>query len=70
MPSKLPVFNIRIDETTKTKISIIAKKNGRSTNKEIEQLIKKRIQEYEAEHSEIQTPENFRGGGGYKLLVA
>lgn len=56
MPSNLPVLNLRMEQTTKQKISIIAKKNGRSANKEIEQLILKHIKEYEDEHGELEIP--------------
>lgn len=57
MPSKLPVFNIRTEQQIIDKISIIAQKNERSLNREIVYLIKKRIEEFEAEHGEIDLPD-------------
>lgn len=53
MPSKLPQFNIRVEQSVIDKITYIAGKNERSANKEIVYLIKQRIEKYESEHGEI-----------------
>ncbi len=45
-------FTLRIDELLK-KIHSIAKYNARSTNGEIEILIRKHIKEFEKKHDEI-----------------
>ena len=39
MASKLPVLGVRIEDDLKEKLKYIADYNGRSMNKEIEQLI-------------------------------
>ena len=48
-----PHFALRIPETTMDKLKYIAGHNGRSANKEIEQLILAHIANYEAAHGEI-----------------
>ena len=53
MPSDLPRYTLRIPQILLDKIRFIATENGRSANKEIELLIKQRIQEYESIHGEI-----------------
>ena len=53
MPSDLPRYTLRIPQILLDKIRFIAAENGRSENKEIELLIKQRIQEYESIHGEI-----------------
>jgi len=58
MPSDLPRFTLRIDNELIKKIRYIAESNGRSANKEIEQLIKKAVADYEKEHGVINLEEN------------
>lgn len=53
MPSDLPRYTLRIPNDLLQKISYIAEANGRSTNREIEMLIKKCISAYEKEHGPI-----------------
>lgn len=53
MPSDLPRYTLRIPQEYLEKIRYIAEENGRSANREIELMIKARIQEYEKEHGEI-----------------
>lgn len=53
MPSDLPRYTLRIPQEYLEKIRYIAEENGRSANREIELMIKARIQEYEREHGEI-----------------
>ena len=50
MSSDLPRYTLRIPRDLLDKIAYIASENGRSTNKEIERLIKKYIDEYEAKN--------------------
>ncbi|MCI9035675.1 MAG: Arc family DNA-binding protein [Lachnospiraceae bacterium] len=53
MPSKLPHYALRIPTPTMDKLKYIAEYNGRSANKEIEQLILAHIAKFEKEHGEI-----------------
>jgi len=53
MPSKLPQYALRIPTETMDKLKYIAEYNGRSANKEIEQLILKHIAEWETEKGTI-----------------
>lgn len=53
MPSKLPHYALRIPVATMDKLKYIAEYNGRSANKEIEQLILAHIASFQAEHGEI-----------------
>lgn len=46
-------YTLRIDKTLLDKIHFIAEYEGRSANKEIEQLIKRRIRDFEAANGEI-----------------
>ena len=53
MPSKLPHYALRIPNSTMDKLKYIAEYNGRSANKEIEQLILAHIREFETEKGNI-----------------
>ena len=55
MKNELPRYTLRIPQELLSKIGYIADYEGRTKNKEIEQLIKKRIQEFEAIHGKIPT---------------
>ena len=55
MKNELPRYTLRIPQELLSKIGYIADYKGRTKNKEIEQLIKKRIQEFEAIHGKIPT---------------
>ena len=46
-------FTLRIDPELLEKLGYIAEYEGRTKNRELEQLIKRRIQEFEGEHGEI-----------------
>lgn len=46
-------FSLRVSPTLLDKLAFVASYEGRSKNKEIEQLIKKRIADFEKEHGEI-----------------
>lgn len=50
-------FAVRSEREILDKLSYIASYNGRSANKEIEQLILKHIEEFEKEHGTIILPE-------------
>ncbi len=47
-------FSLRINRKLFQKFRYIAEYEGRSANKEIEQYIKKRVQDFEKKHGEIQ----------------
>ncbi|HBG0292591.1 Arc family DNA-binding protein [Clostridioides difficile] len=53
MPSLLPKYTLRINRILLEKIKYIAESEGRSANKEIEQLIKKHVENYEQTKGEI-----------------
>ncbi|MBS5794778.1 MAG: hypothetical protein KIC92_08535 [Clostridiales bacterium] len=53
MKDDLPRYTLRISKSLLDKLDYIAKYEVRSKNKEIEQLIKKRILEFEKENGEI-----------------
>ena len=50
MKENLPRYTLRIPQVLLDKLGYIAEYEGRTKNKEIEQIIKKRIAEFEAEH--------------------
>ena len=54
MKDILPRYTLRIPQVLLDKLGYIAEYEGRTKNKEIEQLIKKRIAEFEAVHGPIQ----------------
>lgn len=58
MKDNLPRYTLRIPQILLDKIAYIAKYEGRTKNKEIEQLIKHRIAEFEATHGQISETEN------------
>lgn len=53
MKEELPRYTLRIPQILLDKLGYIADYEGRTKNKEIEQLIKKRIAEFEKEHGVI-----------------
>ena len=50
MKDNLPRYTLRIPQHLLNKLDYIAEYEGRSKNKELEQLIKRRISEFEKEH--------------------
>lgn len=55
----LPRYTLRVSQDLLDKLGYIAEYEGRTKNREIEQLIKRRIAEFEAVHGEIDlTKEN------------
>lgn len=60
-PHRNPHYALRIPEQTMDKLKYIAGHNGRSANKEIEQLILAHIREYEEKEGKIVlTEEDYR----------
>lgn len=55
MKDKLLRYTLRVDRLLFKKIRYIAKSEGCSANKEIEQYLKKRVLEYEKENGKIPT---------------
>lgn len=53
MTSKLPMFGLRIKPELLKKIKYIAAYNGRSANKEIEQLVIKHVDNFEKTNGKI-----------------
>lgn len=53
MKDNLPRYTLRIAQNLLDKLAFISAYEGRTKNKEIEQLIKKRIAAFEREHGEI-----------------
>ena len=49
-------YTLRVDPDLLDKLGYIAEYEGRTKNRELEQLIKRRIREFEAEHGEIPAP--------------
>ena len=54
MDDKLLRYTLRIDRVLFAKFRYIAEYEGRSANKEIEQMMKKRVEEFEKEHEKIE----------------
>jgi len=57
MQYNLPRYTLRISQKLLDKIGYIAEYKGRTQNREIEQLIKKRIAEFETIHGKIEANE-------------
>ncbi len=53
MTDKLLRYTLRVDRLLFQKFRYIADSKGRSANREIEQYIKRTVQEYEKEHGSI-----------------
>ena len=53
MNGSQPRYTLRISRELLEKISYIAQFEGRSVNKQLEQLVKRCFGEFEAEHGEI-----------------
>lgn len=53
MDDKLLRYTLRLDRHLFAKFRYIAEYEGRSANREIEQMIKKRVEEFEKENGEI-----------------
>ena len=53
MKDNLPRYTLRVSKILLDKLVYVAEYEGRTKNREIEQLIKKRVAEFEKEHGEI-----------------
>lgn len=53
MKDSLSRYTLRVEQALLDKLGYIAEYEGRTKNKELEQLIKKRIAAFEREHGEI-----------------
>lgn len=58
MKDTLPRYTLRVPQELLDKLAYIANYEGRTKNKELEQLIKKHIEEFEAKHGTIPTDKN------------
>lgn len=58
MPSETPKFTVRMPRELLDKLAFIAEQNGRSTNREIEILVKKQIAAFEKENGVIDLYKN------------
>ncbi len=58
-PHKNPQYGLRIPAEIMDKLKYIADRNGRSANKEIEQLIIKHIESWEKSHGPILFDDGF-----------
>ena len=56
MKDNLSRYTLRVSQDLLDKLGVIAEYEGRTKNREIEQLIKRRIAEFEAEHGAIEGP--------------
>lgn len=54
MKDTLPRYTLRINSQLLKKLDFIAKYEGRTKNKEIEQIIKKHVNEFESKHGAIE----------------
>lgn len=54
MKDNLPRYTLRIERSDLEKLSYIAEYNGRSKNREIEQLIRQHIRAFEKKHGRIE----------------
>lgn len=55
MPNYFSPFSLRISEELLAKVKVIAVRNKRSANKEIEYALEQYVKEFEARHEEIKT---------------
>ena len=55
MLEKMPRYTLRVPRTTLDKMAYIAGYEGRTLNKELERMIKKRIADFEKTNGEIET---------------
>lgn len=55
MKDSLPRYTLRVPQELLDKLAYIADYEGRTKNKELEQLIKRHIEEFEAKHGIIPT---------------
>ena len=54
MSEELSRFTLRVEKGLLEQLGYIAEYEGRTKNKELEQMIKKRVRDFEAEHGKIE----------------
>ena len=54
MKDNLSRYTLRVEQELLDKLGYIAEYEGRTKNRELEQMIKKRIREFEAEHGPVE----------------
>ena len=54
MTDKLSRYTLRVEKELLDQLGYIAEYEGRTKNKELEQMIKKRIHDFEKEHGKIE----------------
>ena len=54
MKDSLSRYTLRVEQALLDKLGYIAEYEGRTKNKELEQMIKKRIRDFEEEHGPIE----------------
>ena len=54
MSDNLSRYTLRVEKSLLDQLGYIAEYNGRTKNKELEQLIKKAVRDFEAEHGKIE----------------
>jgi predicted DNA-binding protein len=54
MKDTLSRYTLRVEQELLNKLGYIAEYEGRTKNRELEQMIKKRISEFENEHGKIE----------------
>ena len=54
MKDNLSRYTLRVEQELLDKLGYIAEYEGRTKNKELEQMIKKRIRDFEAQHGPIE----------------
>lgn len=57
MKDSLPRFTLRVPQELLDKLGYIAEYEGRTKNRELEQMIRRRIAEFESKYGEIKTNE-------------
>ncbi len=58
MASKYPMFGLRVPSDLMNKLKYIANYNGRSANKEIEQLIIRHVDQFEKDNGPIRSTQH------------
>lgn len=56
MKDEMLRYTLRINPALMEKFAYVAEYNGRTKNREIEQLIKRCVEDFEKQHGEITTP--------------
>lgn len=54
MNDTLSRYTLRVEQELLDKLAYVAEYEGRTKNKELEQMIKKRIRDFEQEHGKIE----------------